>query len=247
MRMNGALAAPPLALLSGASLFLDFDGTLVEIAETPDAVIVEERLRRLLLRLLARLDGRMAIVSGRNASEVRRLIGPMEITVAGSHGVELHMADGRILSPPRPSALDSAIVELQSFASCRPGLLVEIKPFGCALHYRQCPEAELICREITGMLAERHGLQLQTGKMVIELRAAEGDKGSAVRQLIMEPFMLGTRPIFIGDDDTDERAFVAAKDLGGAGIFVGAPRPSEALYGLPSVPDTLDWLERAAA
>lgn len=246
MRINGVLTAPPLDLIKGASLFLDFDGTIVELADTPDAVVVSDRLRRLLLQLLNYLEGRVAIVSGRQASEVRRLIGLPEIGIAGSHGVEMHMADCRIIGPSRPAVLDSVIVELQSFAFCRPGLLVEIKPFGCALHYRQRPEAELVCREVTGMLAERHGLHLQTGKMVVELRGAQGDKGSALRHFMAEPPMMGTRPIFIGDDDTDEQAFLAAKHAGGAGILVGAPRHSEALYRLPSVADTLDWLERSA-
>jgi trehalose 6-phosphate phosphatase len=247
MRINGALDAPPLNFLASASLFLDFDGTIVEIAETPDAVIVGDRLRRLLRRLLAGLDGRVAIVSGREASDVRRLLGLSAITIAGSHGVEVHMPDGRVIGPPRPDALDYVTSQLRSFASARPGLLVEPKPFGCALHYRQRPEAELVCRQIAGMLAERHGLDLQTGKMVVELRAVEGNKGSALRQFMMEPAMLGTRPIFIGDDDTDEGAFLAAKYLGGAGIFVGTPRPTEAIFGLPNVGATLDWLERSIA
>jgi trehalose 6-phosphate phosphatase len=246
MPMNGVLLMPPLDRFNGASLFLDFDGTIVELARTPDAVVVSDRVRSLLSRLVRYLDGRVAIVSGRDASEVRRLIGLPQISIAGSHGIDLHMADGRLIGPQRPEALDSAIAELQSFASSRPGLLVEIKTFGCALHYRQCPDAELVCREVAGMLAERHGLHLQTGKMVVELRGAEGDKGSAVRQLMAEPDMLDTRPIFIGDDDTDEPAFLAAKTLGGAGVLVGAPRQSEALYRLPSVSDTLDWLERSS-
>lgn len=246
MRMNGVLAAPPLDMLEGSSLFLDFDGTIVEIAETPDAVIIEDRLRALLAHLLVRLNDRLAVVTGRDAAEVRRLLELPEISVAGSHGVEFHLSNGEIIAPPRAAALDIVAVELRSFASCRPGLLVESKPYGCALHYRQRPEAELVCRQVAGMLAERHGLDLQTGKMVVELRAAEGNKGSAVRQLMMQPQMAGTRPIFIGDDDTDEQGFLAAKHLGGAGILVGAPRRSEAVYGLPGVSETLEWLERVS-
>lgn len=245
MRTNGVLSTPPLDLLPGSSLFLDFDGSIVEIAERPDTVVVEPQLRPLLKRLQVLLDDRLAIVTGRGALEVRRLLGMPAITVAGSHGVELHMPDGKVIGPPRDAALDIVTSELQAFASCRPGLLVESKPYGCALHFRQCPEAELVCRQVAGMLAERHSLHLQTGKMVVELRAADGDKGSAVRQFMMHPRMAGSRPIFIGDDDTDERGFVAAKHLGGAGILVGPPRPSEALYGLSSVSDTLDWLKRA--
>jgi trehalose 6-phosphate phosphatase len=249
MRVNGAVAvaAPPLDLLSEASLFLDFDGTLVEIAETPDAVVVEDRLRSVIRLLLARLDGRVALISGRNASEVRALLDLPSLAIAGSHGLEIHMADGRTISAERPAALDIVTQAMRTFARDRPGLLVEEKPLGTALHYRQRPDAARECIELAKQFGEHDGLVIQTGKMMIELRAGGGNKGSALLQLMEEPAMAGTRPVFIGDDDTDEPAFLAVDQLGGAGILVGPERATAARFRLENVPALLEWLEAAAA
>lgn len=245
MRTSGALPTPPLDLLSGSSLFLDFDGTLVDIAETPGGVQVGERLRELLTRALAGLNGRVAVISGRDAAEVGRMIGLPSLGIAGSHGLDIQLPDGRVMASGRPGTLDDALNEFRTFAKSRPGLLVEDKPFGTALHYRRCPEAGAECLQLAQAMADRWGLHLQTGKMVVELRAPDGDKGSALRQLMLEPGMAGTRPVFMGDDDTDEVAFAAAEELGGCGILVGDPRPTAARYRLADVAAALDWLEAA--
>lgn len=240
-----SLPPPPADLLSNASLFLDFDGTIVEIAETPDAVIVSDRLRSLIDRLLEGLGGRVTIVSGRNAAEVKRLIELEKLAVAGSHGLELPVLQNGAGPVARPAALDDALREMQRFAADRPGLLVEDKPLGAALHFRLRPEADLECRDFAQALAARSALYLQTGKMMYELRVGDCDKGSALVHLMADPKLNGTRPVFIGDDDTDEPAFVAAAELGGSGILIGQPRPTAARYGLPDVPAVLAWLEAA--
>ena len=238
---------PPPVLPNGASLFLDFDGTLVAIAERPDAVRVNERLAQTLARLHRSLGGRMAIVSGRPADQIAELFGGAPaFVIAGSHGLELLRPDGGREAAQRPAGLAPARDAMVELARAWPGVLVEDKALGSALHFRGCPQAEEACGDLAKDLAARHGLHLQTGKMVFELRAAGGDKGTAVRRLMTEPPMTGTTPLFVGDDDTDEPAFVAAAELGGAGIRVGgAARATAARYRLPDVPAVLDWLDQA--
>lgn len=242
-----SLPPPPVDLLRDAALFLDFDGTLVELAPEPDAVRVDTRLARLLLRLDEALAGRVAIVSGRSVATIDALVGERTLTVAGSHGLELRWTDGRRHAAERPAALDRIMNEMKAFASDRPGVLVEEKPLGAALHYRTVPAAEAASHALARRLATETGLHLQTGKMMVELRGADADKGTALALLMAEAPMAGHRPVFLGDDDTDEPAMATAARLGGAGILVGPPRDSAAHWRLPDVAATLDWLERAAA
>jgi trehalose 6-phosphate phosphatase len=244
--MPPSLVAPPLTLLEGASLFLDFDGTLVEIAERPDAVRVDTRLRRLMQRLRERMGGRLALVSGRAAAEINAFFGEPAFIVSGSHGMEFHYPGGETVLAPRPEGLDAALAAMRDFACAWPDVLVEDKPLGAALHYRGTPQAEAGCVALAQALAARHDLHLQTGKKMIEVRAGGGDKGAAIRSLMERSEMQGTTPIFLGDDDTDEPGFVAAALLGGAGVLIGPHRPTSARYRLSGVSEVLDWLEAAA-
>lgn len=237
--------SPPVDLLVGASLFLDFDGTLVEIADRPDAVAVDARLRALMRRLIDRLDGRVALISGRPAGEIVALFGEALVNVVGSHGLEYRWVDGREAPFERPAALTAVLDAMRRLAAERPGVLVEEKPLGVALHFRQAPTQESACQALAETLAQAHGLHLQPGKMMIEVRAAGGDKGSAIATLMTEPKLASTRPVFMGDDHTDEPGFAAAEALGGAGILVGPARPTAARYRLDGVGATLSWLEAA--
>jgi trehalose 6-phosphate phosphatase len=233
-------AFPPVALLSGASLFLDFDGTLVDIAPTPDSVRVSIELRRLLERLGERLGGRLAILTGRPSAEVGRLLDPVSLAIGGHHGLEVGHA-----AVERPAGLDTLVEELRRLEREHPGVLVEDKPLGVALHYRGAPDAEEACREAIERAAERSGLEVQPGKMVLELKPRGGNKGDALRRLMSEPPFAGTVPVFLGDDLTDEPAFDAAQQLGGAGILIGDRSETAANYRLESVADAVEWLERA--
>ncbi|WP_303542119.1 trehalose-phosphatase [Sphingomonas natans] len=238
--------APPVDLIRGASLFLDFDGTLVEIADRPDAVIVDDRLRAVLTALDTALERRLAIVTGRPAAEVERLLGLARLSVSGSHGAEIVWPDGRRREAAPPAWLAPTVSRLEAFSRDRPGVLVEVKPFGVALHYRQAPEAELACQRFAESLTETSDIHLQRGKMVVEFRVPGADKGDAITAFMADRPMIGTRPIVFGDDLTDEAAFAAAKALGGIGVLVGDDRPSEAQYRLAGVPETINWLEAAA-
>jgi trehalose 6-phosphate phosphatase len=244
--MADPLRPPPVELLDGAALFLDFDGTLVELAESPGAIRVPEGLRPLLERLSARLGGRLALVSGRAIGDLDNHLGRCGIAVSGSHGLELRFADGTELPLAAPAGLASARRELAGFASADPRLLVEEKPASIALHYRRAPERAGEAQALAEDLAGRTGLALQPGKMVVELRPHGADKGDALRRLMREPPFAGARPLFMGDDLTDEHAFAAAAELSGGGILVGAPRATAAAWRLDNVAAAASWLEEAA-
>lgn len=235
-----SLPLPPPSLLQGASLFLDFDGTLVHLAETPDAVTVDGPLLDLLHQVERCLEGRITLISGRAAADVRARLEPLRLPVAGSHGLEHEH-----LAPERPASLDEAAAMLRQLQAEHSGLLLEEKPFGVALHYRLAPEAEDRCREAAEAAAAVTGLALQPGKMVFELKPPEGDKGEAVRRIMATPLHAGCRPVFVGDDLTDEHGFAVARELGGAGILVGAERSTAASYRLADVDAVHHWLEKA--
>lgn len=241
------LAVPGIALLENACLFLDFDGTLVEIAADPGAVIVATRLPDLLGRLSARLAGRLGIISGRPISELQQYLGQTSLMMAGSHGDEILWPDGTCSCSPPPRDLSPVIEAVDSLQQRCPGIVIERKPFGVAIHFRGAPQAEAACQRLATALARSHGLVLQAGKMVFELRVGGMDKGDALRALMGSAGMQDSRPIFIGDDDTDERAFVVAAELGGAGILVGPARPTAARYRLDNVAATLAWLDAACS
>ena len=239
------LLPPPVDLLRDAALFLDFDGTLVELEEHPDAVVVDARLAALVRRLAEALDGRVAIVSGRPVESIRAMFGDPPFAISGSHGLEVAWPDGRHDRAERPAALDRIVERMHSFATATRGVLVEEKPLGAALHYRAVPAAEAAAQAIAAALAADAGLHLQTGKMMIEVRVPGADKGTALATLMRSPAMAGRTPVFLGDDDTDEPAMVAARDLGGDGILIGAPRATAARWRLDDVAATLSWLEAA--
>ncbi len=239
------LPPPPADLLRDAALFLDFDGTLVELQGHPDAVAVDARLAALIDRLGDALDGRVAIISGRPVAGIRALFGNPHFAISGSHGLEVAWPDGRHARAERPAALDRIVDQMHTFATATNGVLVEEKPLGAALHYRAVPTAEAAARDLAATLAADAGLHLQTGKMMIEVRVPGADKGTALRALMQAPLFAGRTPVFLGDDDTDEPAMVAARDLGGAGILIGAPRDTAAAWRLDDVATTLIWLETA--
>jgi trehalose 6-phosphate phosphatase len=237
---------PPLSRFAPAALFLDFDGTLVELAEAPGAISVPSGLTPLLDRLSARLEGRLAVVSGRALQDLRRHLGGGAAVLSGSHGAELRYADGRHIPVAAPPGLAAARESVRRFAAGGEGLLVEDKPAGVALHYRLAPARAEEADAFLEALAESSGLALQRGKMVAELRPHGSDKGKALSRLMAEPPFAGARPVFVGDDLTDEDAFRAAAALGGEGVLVGPARPSAARWRLEDVAAVTSWLEAAA-
>lgn len=228
------LPTPPPALLSGAALFLDFDGTLAPIAETPDSVVVDGGLLDLLADLRDRLGGRLAIVSGRSVATLRAL-GFSDFLLAGTHGLEFARPDEAPQAPPRLPAIDDAESAFDRFAHDKAGILVERKSLSVGLHFRGAPQWGDAAGELAKDLAVGLGLALQPGKMLFELRPGGADKGTAVMTLMRRHDMVTAMPVFIGDDVTDEEGFAAAAELGGHGILVGPPRRTLASFRLEQV------------
>lgn len=240
------LAPPPEDLLTGAALFLDFDGTLAPIAETPDDVDVGDDLISLLDKVRSFLSGRLAIVSGRSV-ETLRALGFGDFLLAGTHGLEFARPGEAVDAPPRLPAIDAVERAFQDFATTTPGILVERKSISVGLHYRGAPQEEQHASDLAQALAAQHDLSVQRGKMLFELRPGGADKGSAVDRLMQSALMQGGIPIFIGDDVTDEEGFASAARLGGAGILVGPERSTLAAYRLEQVEAVRHYLARVVS
>lgn len=240
-----SLPAPPLPASSTLALFLDLDGTLLEFADRPDAVVVAVDLPRLLRTLRDRLDGALALISGRALHDIDALLdigGP----AAGLHGGEIRYADGHRLTLHRADAtrLAELYARAAAFAAAWPGVVVETKPHALALHYRTAPQAAAAVREMAAVLQDEagEGYVLQPGNHVIELKPAGVDKGGAVAVLMRSAPFAGRTPWVLGDDLTDEHAFVGAAALGGCGIVVGPRRPTAARYALADPQAAHAWL-----
>jgi trehalose 6-phosphate phosphatase len=224
-----------------AALFLDFDGTLVDIAPSPDAVCVPSGLVDALQRVAAGLKGALALVSGRPIREIDHWLAPLALPVAGIHGAERRRADGQIERPARAS-VDVIARVVEALARRHPGLRVEHKGVAVALHYRQAPECEALCLATLRQAVQNvPGLQLLTGKMVLEVLPGGIDKGQAIAAFLREPPFAGRRPVFVGDDVTDEAGFAMVQQMGGMGVKVG-PGDSSATLRLPSAQALRDWL-----
>lgn len=239
------MSAPPLlSPLCRSALFLDFDGTLAPITDTPGGVAVDPALNNLLLRLKAALKGRLAIVSGRPVAEIDRLTDSAAICVAGVHGLERRTNSGALTLSPADPAIEHVREALQVFSDAWPGLLIEPKGSSVAVHYRQAQQAKEAVFELVERLAASTGLQIQPGQMVVELRSPGPDKGDAVRAFMAEQPFAGAVAVFIGDDLTDEPAFEAVNALGGLSIQVGKEHRTAADYRLPDQSAVADWLKQ---
>lgn len=238
-------APPPLAQIGAGgpiALFLDFDGTLVDLAATPEGIAVPIRLASDLARLSRRLEGRLALVSGRSIADLERHCGPLAVGCAGSHGAQRRHADGSAMSAAPESLPAEALAQVARFARSK-GIVYEPKPHGAALHSRAVPEQEEACALFMADVAKAHGLVVKRGKRVAELVRPGADKGEAVRAFLdHEPFA-GSRPVFVGDDETDEDGFAACAQLGGFGITVGPRESRSAAYRLADPAAVHEWLE----
>jgi trehalose 6-phosphate phosphatase len=250
MRFRSAAASdcPPPALHPGHALFLDFDGTLVELAPAPDQIRVAPGLPKLLVALENWLSGAVAIVSGRRIDDLQRYLAPFDGTVAGQHGLEIHRGDGRIQRLPPDPALVAALAAFAEFAARHDGILLEDKGTTIALHYRRVPElAGAVDALADGVVAASCGaLRAIKGKMVVELVPCGVGKGTAITAILQEPPFHGRVPVFVGDDVTDEDGFGAVAALGGVSIRVGVGA-STAAFRLATVADVLAWLRRGLA
>jgi trehalose 6-phosphate phosphatase len=237
------MALPQLDTLEALAVFLDFDGTLVEIAERPEGVRVPPELRGLLARLSGTLGGALAIVTGREIEAIDGFLPGLSLPVAGIHGLERRSADGHLHQPPKGALpIERIASRLEPLLEHGEGLLLEPKGASLALHYRARPELEELCleamRRATGDLAQ---VTLLQGKCVIEVKPKGYDKGRAVESFLAEAPFKGRRPLYAGDDVTDEDAFGVVETHGGLTIKVGEGE-TKARYRVPSPGALLDWL-----
>jgi trehalose 6-phosphate phosphatase len=242
---------PPPLELERTALFLDYDGTLVPIAPTPDEAMADDAVLALLQALERRLGGALAVVSGRPVADIDRMLAPLRLTVAGLHGLELRRSDGAVVTPDAADAsLARARAALRLLHDRIPGTLFEDKRLTVALHYRGAPAAEEEVRAAGARLVEESdgALQLLPGKMVVELLPAGRDKGRAIGGLLAFEEFAGRQPVFVGDDVTDEAGFRVINERGGISVRVGkTERRTEARWRLADVAALRRWLERALA
>jgi trehalose 6-phosphate phosphatase len=223
------------------ALFLDLDGTLLEIAATPEQVVVPPGLPLLLANLHALLEGALAIVTGRSLAVTDRLLSPFAATAAGEHGVSLRFHDGtREEMPVRVPVPDAWRATLKDAAERWPGVLIEPKPHGIAIHYRLVPErGNDVWRLARALVPQNHPwFRLIPAREAVEIGPRATSKGRAVERLMAQPPFRGRRPIFIGDDFTDEAGMSAARQFGGEGL-----RVAEVFGGDPAA--VRAWLQRS--
>lgn len=230
------------------SLFLDFDGTLAELAEIPDGVRVDPGLPAMLSALHRSLDGALALVSGRSIAALDAFLAPTRLPAAGIHGAERRGARGE--STPAENLvriLDPLRTALAPLASRDPRLVIEDKGASLVLHYRRAPEREDECRHVVARLLESSpelaGFRVVLGKRMVEAVPTGGDKGTAIREFMREAPFAGRRPVFAGDDLTDEDGFAVVAELSGLGVKVGGGQTC-APYRVASVAELLAWLRR---
>lgn len=222
--MTDPFAATPPDALPRLAVFTDFDGTLVEIAETPDSVEVPMALADDLAEAAREFDDAFAVITGRPIADIDRYLAPLVLPVAGEHGSQRRRADGGLegVDGEIAEAAEEMAEAVMPLLATHPGLLLERKHAAVALHFRQAPELEracLIAMQEAVMADPR--FELVAGKMVFEARPRGLSKGTALEAFMREPPFMGRTPIFIGDDQTDEDAFAAAQALGGVGIKLG--------------------------
>jgi trehalose 6-phosphate phosphatase len=205
-----------------AALLLDMDGTLIDLAPTPDAVVVPTGLPAALTTLRDAMGGALAIVTGRPIETVDRLFGDAPCAVAGEHGGAIrHHPGGPIERPDLPAPPSDWLETAETLVHAFPGALLERKARGFALHYRQAPEArDIFQTALTNLIGTSTHFQLHPAHMLWEVRPIGADKGSAATALMRQPPFAGRLPVFIGDDVTDEDGMRACRILGGAGYRV---------------------------
>lgn len=234
----------PPRITTGDAVFLDFDGTLVEIAPSPSTVQPAGYLGALLESSSRHVGAALAIVSGRPIQDIDCILAPLVLPVAGLHGLERRGADGAYKLPPALPRFDELRAALRRFVAERPGLLLEDKGAALALHYRARPElaAETTAALETILGSARSGIAIQHGKAVMELRPEGADKGTAIAAFMAEAPFAGRRPIFVGDDMTDEAAFRAVRTQGGVAVRVGEAADTAAQWHLADVTAVHAWL-----
>ena len=230
---------------SGWALFLDVDGTILHLKETPDGVEASAHLLDIMEAISSCLNGAVALVSGRSIDDLDRIFLPHKLPTAGLHGLERRDAVGLITKFPEPQALEALRGPLNGLSGIADGVLVEDKSRALAIHYRQAPdkaaEIQSLVEELVQPLA--HELHVIHGKMVTEIKPWRADKGSAIGDFMNETPFKGRVPVFIGDDTTDEDGFAFVNQMNGYSVRVGDGVETAARYSIETVDEVIAWLE----
>lgn len=231
------------------AFFFDFDGTLVEIAPTPDGVLVPQSMLDSLTELRRLSNGAVGVVSGRGIDSIDGFLGMPDLPVAGLHGAERRDASGHTVrlgfDDDRLQRMERVLADV---VRAHPGMLLEVKGASLALHYRNAPLAEPIARDAAQRVVAQHAdhYVLQPGKMVYEIKPKHVDKGRALAAFFDERPFAGRMPVFAGDDLTDEKGFAVVNQRGGLSIKVGAGETA-ARVRVDSVGAFLAWLASIVA
>jgi trehalose 6-phosphate phosphatase len=232
-------------LPADTGFFLDIDGTLLEIAENPQLVRIDDELGHLLAKVRDASGGAVALISGRSVAEIDRLFG-RNFCAAGQHGAERRDAAGKMHQHRVPLAgLKKALKRLRVMVTEHPALVLEDKGMNLALHYRSAPDLAATVRDTLSRLVGELGaeFELQSGKMVMEIKPSGKDKGTAIAEFLDEAPFRGRLPVFIGDDLTDEFGFELINRVGGCSVKVGEGG-SAANWRLPDADAVRAWLKR---
>lgn len=223
------------------ALFFDIDGTLLDLAPTPDAVVVPAMLRDDLAALCRHL-GAVALISGRPLSGIDALFAPLILPASGQHGAEARISGEREIAPPLPS-LRSIVIPLQQFAADHHGILIEDKGSSVAVHYRMAPTlAEDVAALAARLIEDSPELEALSSKMAVDIKPRAITKGDAIAWFMGRSPFAGRVPVFVGDDRTDEAGFAAVNERGGHSIHVGDPTESIARFSLRSSGAVREWI-----
>ncbi len=236
----------PSDLSTDSALFLDFDGTLVDIADAPGQVVIPPELPVLLDALSRRLGGALAIVSGRRVENIGSLLRPFRGAIVGLHGLEHRTAAGEIFRKEPNPALAEARATIVDILSGLEGVTIEDKDQTIAVHYRRAPLEAATCIAAVERAAEkaRGALLLKPGKMLVEIGPSDINKGAGIEALMRAPVFRSRMPVFIGDDIADEDGFIAVNRLGGVSIRVGGEEETAARFRIEDVSAVTAYLTR---
>lgn len=229
------------------ALFFDFDGTLVEFAERPELVRLAPNIKSDLKRLAGAVDGALAIVTGRDLADIDRFLHPLRLALAGVHGLMQRGLDGAMHRLPVDGQAIALLEDrLSGLIDASPELLLERKPGSLALHYRARPDLEKTCiATMDAAVRDLDGLTLLHGKMVVEAKAGDWNKGLAITRFMAERPFAGRVPFFAGDDVTDEDAFREVNALDGVSVKVG-PGETAARYRVDTIAELHERLRELA-
>lgn len=226
------------------ALFLDVDGTLLDFAATPDAVVVPATLIPLLMHLQTLLDGALALVSGRSIAGLDDLFKPLQLPCAGLHGLERRDATGTVhRSDFNEAGLSRMHKAMRDLGKQFPTVLIEDKRYAVALHYGEAQSQHAELRVAVEQIASDTGFELQAGRWVLELKPASVNKGDSLTAFLAEAPFAGRLPVFLGDDLTDEHALTVARQRGGMAIQVDSRLTNAAPFTLADPDAVFRWLQ----